>query len=616
MSQELQIIDLVEGDGKAAVKGALITTQYTGWLADGSEFDSSWSRGKPFQCVIGTGRVIKGWEQRFAMLASTHRHRRKAFAAMKAPATRRPKAISYVRFSSMRQTNGTSVERQQMMIDQWRLAHPEYDYDSELTYEDLASSGFKGEHIEEGGGFAMLLDAVRRGVIQAGDVVLVEAIDRTGRMEAMDMFSILSPIISAGVSIITLDDGVVYNRASMNSGALFILAAKIQQAYQYSAALSRRIEASYEFRKKAAKNGVMPKRWTPIWLTTSGEVKADIAAQVKIAFELYVSGLGKNAIAKRIRESGVPELAKTSGPTVDGWLQNPTAIGRWAPKPIRGEPQEVIEGVYPEIVSLSLYQKAQLHRERVATSAPVQHSKHFLVGLVKCSECGKNYVYQNVNGKPHNMKCRVHTNDKQCSNSACMPKPVMDAILAWTGDRAKLDGIATLHTGVNEVEIAALRAEIDGVSFKITGLTETIKAIGAVKEVLDDLKALSADRQSMQDRLTLLERTEKPAEGKYWQHQAEMWWMEENDPERLSALMQQVGYTITVHPDKTIRVSGVDMVYRYDGYSVGKKHYRIYQGERLVTVWKGSYGETGVIRREDDPLLEIIEGPEQHTPDF
>ena len=62
MSQELQIIELVEGDGKAAVKGALITTQYTGWLADGSEFDSSWSRGKPFQCVIGTGRVIKGWD--------------------------------------------------------------------------------------------------------------------------------------------------------------------------------------------------------------------------------------------------------------------------------------------------------------------------------------------------------------------------------------------------------------------------------------------------------------------------------------------------------------------------------------------------------------------------
>ena len=63
MNDELQVIDLQVGEGKAAVKGALITTQYTGWLEDGTEFDSSWSRGKPFQCVIGTGRVIKGWDQ-------------------------------------------------------------------------------------------------------------------------------------------------------------------------------------------------------------------------------------------------------------------------------------------------------------------------------------------------------------------------------------------------------------------------------------------------------------------------------------------------------------------------------------------------------------------------
>ncbi len=63
MNNELQIVDLCEGDGKAAVKGALITTHYTGYLEDGTVFDSSHQRGKPFQCVIGTGRVIKGWDQ-------------------------------------------------------------------------------------------------------------------------------------------------------------------------------------------------------------------------------------------------------------------------------------------------------------------------------------------------------------------------------------------------------------------------------------------------------------------------------------------------------------------------------------------------------------------------
>lgn len=63
MNDELQIEDLLLGDGKAVVKGALITTQYRGWLEDGTCFDSSYQRGKPFQCVIGSGRVIKGWDQ-------------------------------------------------------------------------------------------------------------------------------------------------------------------------------------------------------------------------------------------------------------------------------------------------------------------------------------------------------------------------------------------------------------------------------------------------------------------------------------------------------------------------------------------------------------------------
>jgi peptidylprolyl isomerase len=44
---------------KLSVKGALITTRYSGRLADGCQFDAS----DAFQCVIGTGRVIKGWDQ-------------------------------------------------------------------------------------------------------------------------------------------------------------------------------------------------------------------------------------------------------------------------------------------------------------------------------------------------------------------------------------------------------------------------------------------------------------------------------------------------------------------------------------------------------------------------
>lgn len=59
---DFSITDLVVGDGKSAERGALITAHYTGYLADGTVFDSSHHRGQPFETVIGTGRVIKGWD--------------------------------------------------------------------------------------------------------------------------------------------------------------------------------------------------------------------------------------------------------------------------------------------------------------------------------------------------------------------------------------------------------------------------------------------------------------------------------------------------------------------------------------------------------------------------
>src|SRR6478672_1844764 len=51
------------GQGKETSRGALCFAQYEGFLEDGTKFDSSYDRGKPFQFVFGTGRVIKGWDQ-------------------------------------------------------------------------------------------------------------------------------------------------------------------------------------------------------------------------------------------------------------------------------------------------------------------------------------------------------------------------------------------------------------------------------------------------------------------------------------------------------------------------------------------------------------------------
>ncbi len=62
-SSGLQYLDLVKGAGREAHVGETASVHYTGWLKDGSKFDSSLDRGQPFQFRLGAGRVIKGWDE-------------------------------------------------------------------------------------------------------------------------------------------------------------------------------------------------------------------------------------------------------------------------------------------------------------------------------------------------------------------------------------------------------------------------------------------------------------------------------------------------------------------------------------------------------------------------
>jgi FKBP-type peptidyl-prolyl cis-trans isomerase len=60
---ELIIEDLTVGQGDEATAGNTVVVHYTGWLTNGTKFDSSKDRGDPFDFPLGAGHVIRGWDQ-------------------------------------------------------------------------------------------------------------------------------------------------------------------------------------------------------------------------------------------------------------------------------------------------------------------------------------------------------------------------------------------------------------------------------------------------------------------------------------------------------------------------------------------------------------------------
>lgn len=498
-----------------------------------------------------------------------------------------PTAYSYIRFSSAKQAHGASLERQQSMVATWLTHHPDYKLSS-ASFEDLGVSGFSGKHLDNGLG--KLLAAIEDGAIQAGDCILVEAIDRVGRLEPLEMLPLISQIVKAGVSITTLDDGITYTKESANSNHLFMLVAKIQQAHQYSDTLSRRVKDAYTRKRAKAKAGGGVTRRTPVWLDKDGALIPELVPLIKQAFEDYASGIGERRILTRLRDKH-PLLTTINPSTIKRWFNNKVAIGTWSNSHLRDKDGKLpahipeaddIPNVYPQAITEELFYRVQA-RLKARYKPKSASSLYLLSGLVVCGACGSNFGVINTKVSPPAMVCmnrhRLGVN-VGCSNSKSIPYQVLEFIRFSTSNDALLEAMKRQQLSTSDKRLIALEAELNdrhSASQRLAGMVADfgadMPALGAkLKEVAEEIRQLEQEK-------TLLTSTESPLGFDSAIDYDDTLRFDDNDTVKLNALLQSVGYKIvcngsTITVDQpSVQDTSPQQVYQYVMASRSKNAY-------------------------------------------
>jgi DNA invertase Pin-like site-specific DNA recombinase len=327
-----------------------------------------------------------------------------------------PKAYSYMRFSTLEQGKGDSLNRQTMMAREWseRQGVP---LDVELNLTDKGVSAYQGANAETGA-LGAFLDTVKAGAIPRGSWLLVESLDRISREPAVDASYTMQGIIRAGVTVVDLSDNAreynLENLRSDNGMSLLMMVLRFSRANEESALKGSRVAAAFRNKRKSfAGDQALDQPYTrrlPAWMRWDDQTKAYVIIEerrvlLREIFELTDAGWGQHRIAKAFNERGEETWGAGSWKArywhrsyVRKILSNRAAIGVFTPHLSTKDPltrrrtrtaQATIDHRLPAAVDRELFERVSSRLETTAARGrnSSREPRSIFAGVLKCQYC-------------------------------------------------------------------------------------------------------------------------------------------------------------------------------------------------------------------------------------
>jgi DNA invertase Pin-like site-specific DNA recombinase len=422
------------------------------------------------------------------------------------------KAYSYVRFSSKKQREGDSLRRQTDRAEKYVISHPELnlELDRSLTFHDLGLSAYRGKNVTHGE-LSEFLDAAKSGLVEKGSYLIVENLDRVSRLPFKKAARVLEDICDLDISVVTLTDNTIYTKDS-DLGDYFRAALEFERANKESARKSELSNQNWQqLRKKAASSGRVMSNNAVSWLNVEGEkenrrfVENETRAQtVRMIVDMFLSGKGCQAIARKLNDENVPMLrngAMWHPRSVHSILTNPAICGRYVMGEKSRQAKEApIDGYYPALVSVETFNEISLmlNNGNVKNRSEIVNP---LAGLCYCSTCQAKMT-RDINLNKGRRYEKLICSAAKVGRCKARYKSI-DLALVFDQVKEIVFSEKLFEDKSGQNELGRLRMLREALEIEISQTLELLFLQGHSKALGDRLKALEAEKATIDARLDI-----------------------------------------------------------------------------------------------------------------